>query len=43
MASPVKGAARAVAVEEVFEVGKEVRWVHEMSSSVSTTDQPSFK
>ena len=35
-------AVRAVVVDELFKVGEEVHWVHEMSSSVSTTDQPSF-
>src|SRR5437899_7952231 len=37
-----QGAVRAVVVDEVLKVGEEVHWVHEMSSSVSTTDQPSF-
>jgi hypothetical protein len=31
-----------VVVDEVLKVGEEVHWVHEMSSSVSTTAQPSF-
>jgi len=30
-------------VDEVFEVGEAVHWIHEMSSSVSTTAHPSFK
>jgi hypothetical protein len=38
-----QGAVPTMIVDEVFKVGKEVRWVHEMSSSVSITDQPSFK
>src|SRR5207253_6327033 len=37
-----QGAVRAVVVDEVLKVGEEVHWVHEMSSSVSTTAQPSF-
>jgi hypothetical protein len=30
-------------IDELFKVGEEVHRVHETSSSVSTTDQPSFK
>jgi hypothetical protein len=37
-----KSAVRAVVVDEFLKVGEEVHWVHKMSSSVSTTAQPSF-
>ena len=36
------GAVWAVIVNELFKVGEEVHWLHEMSSSVSITAQPSF-
>jgi len=29
-------------VDELLKIGEEVHWFHETSSSVSTTDQPSF-
>ena len=38
-----QGAVRAMVVDEVLKVGEKVSWVHETTSSVSTTDQPSFK
>jgi len=37
-----QGAVAAVVVDELFNVGEESRWIHETTSSVSTTDQPSF-
>jgi hypothetical protein len=41
VASAVRGRAGDV-VDELLKIGEEVHWFHETSSSVSTTDRPSF-
>jgi hypothetical protein len=35
-----EGAVGVVGVDELFQIGEAVHWVHGMSSSVSTSDQP---